>query len=293
MSTKKMRDLKGMPVLTLEEGEEVGKVRDLLLDPGEVRVVAFLLDRRTAAKELQVVATANLHSVGKAAITVENRGSLVPISRIPRFQELARGKSPLHGKAVITEGGVRLGNISDVVVDLETFHVEALLLGSFPGRMRSIPAAQVRTIGPDAVVVREGPVEAAPLPAPAPIAGPGPAEILPGPPPPFPAAGTEPGPVEALVGGEVPPTASETAGSGADLFALPSIPGPGEAIPPAAEPIAPTPGIDAALPSDTPVPTGPGPAEPLPPAEAGQPERENPWQRWVRRLRRREQETER
>ena len=92
-------------------------MRELVLDPVARQVVALILDRRVGGED-QIVATANIRSVGAAAITVEDRSSLIPLSRIPRFQELARLGKMIHGKVVISEAGERLGQVDDLEVDV-------------------------------------------------------------------------------------------------------------------------------------------------------------------------------
>lgn len=247
---KKSRELKGMPILTLQEGENLGRVRDLILDPTAGQIVALVLDRRAPKGEDQVVATANVRNVGSTAITVEDRSSLVPISRIPRFQELAGMRKPIQGKVVISETGTRLGQVDDLEVDVQTFCIVSLVLKAGPfGRGQSIPAEMVRTIGADAIVVRESIPSAAaggPQPAPAP-----PLEQ----PAPFPPAA--PGLTLAV---EATASANEPA--------LSSRPVPGDAGPP---------------------PAGEGEvtaiSEEPPPSEGASGESaENAWQRWVRRL---------
>jgi|YelNatPaOPRAMG01_1025707.scaffolds.fasta_scaffold122525_2 uncharacterized protein YrrD len=172
MATITLRQLKGKPVLSLGEGETLGRVRGFLLDPAEARIVALVLDRRAPNKEPLIVATANLYQVGEAAITVEKRESVIPLSYIPRFQELARAQSPILGKMAITEDGTRLGRIRDLALEAPALRIDALLVGGFPGRLRRVPAGQVRTIGPDAVVIWLGSArETAKAPLPRPLEG--------------------------------------------------------------------------------------------------------------------------
>jgi len=255
---KKTRELKGMPVLTLQEGERLGQVRDLILDPAARQVVALILDRRVGGED-QVVATANVRNVGAAAITVEDRGSLVSLGRIPRFQELAQGRKPLQGKMVITEGGTRLGHVDDMEVDVQTFRLVSLVLKGFAGRGQSIAADRVRTIGADAIVVREEPAaveaSAAPLEVVEPVSPPTPTfEPKPfTPPEPVPAPPVLPAEVvPAIIAEPAPPSLSE------DTLLQPLEPAGAEAEP-----------APAAPPAPAPAPAGEG---------------ENAWQRWVRRL---------
>jgi sporulation protein YlmC with PRC-barrel domain len=242
---KKTREFKGMPVMTLQEGERLGQVRDLILDPAARQVVALVLDRR-AAKEDQVIATANVRNVGAAAITVEDRSSLVPLSRIPRFQELARSRKPIQGKMVISETGARLGQVDDLEVDVQTFRIVSLTLKGTLGHGRVISAELVRTIGSDAIVVRDEAAAGGTPPALAPTyVAPPPAEApAPSPPPTLSPEGLVP-PVEPVA----------------------------EPIPVEPAPLPPN-DVESAPPPDPGAAPGETPAEPA----------ENSWQRWVRRL---------
>lgn len=304
---KRTRDLKGMPILTLQEGLELGKVREIVVEPSTARIVALLLDKRTPSGEAQVVATANIRNIGPAVVTVEDRSSMVPISRIPRFQELVRAKTPVLGKPVITESGTRLGRVGELLVDPESFRIAAVELKKTFGKGQSIPAEQIRIIGPDAVVIQEKPplpmpARPAPRPAPSPPAPmveeaaesmvpPSPEDfppvmgredfeqaepavppistldIPPAPPPleePLPEEEAEELPFEAEEIEAVVPEESETA-------VLP----PDEGVAAEAEQFA--------------VPEGEPEASERAPAEL---DSATAWQRWVRRLRRREEEEE-
>lgn len=243
---KKTRELKGMPVLTLQEGERLGQVRELILDPVARQVVALVLDRRVGGED-QIIATANIRNVGSAAITVENRSSLIPLSGIPRFQELARMGKPIHGKMVLSETGARLGQVDDLEVDVQTFRLVSLVLKGFLRRGQVISTDLVRTIGADAIIVCEEKPQGEALPAPPP--GPAPESFR----PPVPAQGEEP--LSMRMPAESPPPPETSA------------PHPGEpdAAPPGAELSAPAGATEAAA----------GPADE---GDA------NAWQRWVRRL---------
>lgn len=249
---KRLQQLKAMPILSLQEGEVLGRVREAIVDTATGRVVALTLDRRAPGGELQVVATANIRSVGKEAITVEDRNSVIPLSRIPRFKELAQKGKSLRGRVVITEQGARLGRVADVIVDESNFRLTSFVLQAFWGRGRLIPMERVRTIGTDAVVVWEVP------------------EVPPAPAPPVAEAAPPPSPSEAIPP-PLPPTKEKSP-------SLPSLPE--EAARPA-EPAIPLVSIPEESPPAKPAESGEGaPAE----MSSLSPGSENPWQRWIRRL---------
>lgn len=261
---KKTRELKGMTVLALQEGERLGQVRDLILDPIARQVVAVVLDRRVGGED-QIVATANIRNVGPAVITVEDRSSLVSLSRIPRFQELARVGKPIHGKMVISESGERLGKVDDLEVDVQTFRLVSLVLRSVLGRGQVITTERVRTIGADAVVVSDKEPElAAPVepPAPLPVVAPAPDAVF------------EPGPDAEPGACPIPPAAEELVPAAVEEAA------PME--PPAEFTPLPEPAAVLAVEPESEPPDAPDlPLEPdAPPPEEG----DNAWQRWVRRL---------
>jgi uncharacterized protein YrrD len=286
---KRMQNLKKMLVLTIQEGKNLGRVRDLIVDPVTVQVVALILDQRTSKGEVQVVATANVNSIGQAAITVEDSGSLVPISRIPRFQELAQGKTPMQGKLVITEGGDRLGHIADLLVDPETFRIEAFQLRRVFGKGKCIPSERIRTIGPDAVVVREEQLVAVePVrPAPKPVRPAAPAAPRPAPVPlveiefaeeePLPPAAVEE--IVQAIAEEIEPAVPSISTVDEAAAELPA------GLVPMEEHLAGLTDETPPRPEDQPLHLS---AEEL--GEAQPPQ--NPWQRFVRRLRREEEEEE-
>jgi uncharacterized protein YrrD len=300
----KSQDLKGMPILTLQEGERLGQVRSLIVDPSTIQIVALVLGKRTPGGEVQVVATANIHTVGQTAITVESRSSMVPLSRIPRFQELSEAKTHVRNKMVVTESGTELGRVSEMIVNPETFQIEAILLKKLLGEGQRIGAEQIRTIGPDAIMVHETPVQPRPLrstlvsPKEAPAETDLPVETTPEALPEEEASATG---LDSPVLGQILAQEEQTIEEDSEP-AIPPISTLDEMMPPAI--------IETIPPEEAALSFGEGDAPPIEEAEVAQPidlevapeekvppeaeeeEPENPWQRWVRRLRRQEGEDE-
>ncbi|HEY8418614.1 MAG TPA: PRC-barrel domain-containing protein [Limnochordales bacterium] len=153
------RWLTRMPVYDLETGRVVGRIRRLIVDPDERRVVGLLLATRLG-KEAQCLPFRELHAVGEHAVTVRGLEAITPLSEQPDMVEVLRSRRRIYHAPVLTEGGRFLGDVDEFTVNPRTGRVEALFVSG--GLIRDLfrgqavlPAHVVLTIGEDAVIVRD------------------------------------------------------------------------------------------------------------------------------------------
>lgn len=153
------RWLTRMPVYDLETGRIVGRVRRLIVDPDERRVVGLLLATRLG-KEAHCLPFRELHAVGEHAVTVRGLEAITPLSEQPDMVEVLRSRRRIYHAPVLTEGGRFLGDVDEFTVNPRTGRVEALFVSG--GLIRDLfrgqavlPAHVVLTIGEDAVIVRD------------------------------------------------------------------------------------------------------------------------------------------
>ena len=154
--------VKGLPVITMAEGKQVGKVDDLVVDP-ERKVVSWLRlhsGGMLGGERLWVPAEA-VHGVGEDAITINAEADVRSPADAPEAVALVKAKRELIGNKVITENGERLGEVRDYEFDPDTFALTSL---SVPPGMNvvseilMIAGDQVLTIGEDVIVVAAGAV---------------------------------------------------------------------------------------------------------------------------------------
>jgi len=154
--------MKGLPVITMAEGKQVGKVDDLVVDP-ERKVVSWLRlhsGGMLGGERLWVPAEA-VHGVGEDAITINAEADVRSPADAPEAVALVKAKRELIGNKVITENGERLGEVRDYEFDPDTFALTSL---SVPPGMNvvseilMIAGDQVLTIGEDVIVVAAGAV---------------------------------------------------------------------------------------------------------------------------------------
>ncbi len=156
MRTSKIR---GLPVLGIDDGVRVGAVDDLLIDTRARRVAALVLRTQTVN---QWIPFDQLQRVGDDAVMVasaqvaQQASEQSPLGTLPSLRALL-------GLAVVDAAGKRWGNLEELSFDPTDGRITELavrrsgVLG-LGGGTETVPAAAVRSLGPDVVVVEARPV---------------------------------------------------------------------------------------------------------------------------------------
>jgi uncharacterized protein YrrD len=107
-------DLVGLPVVTMA-GDDIAEVRDVLFSPGAGALLGFTLNKRgrLAGRMKEALPRANVAAIGPDAIMVAGADAL---SREPVASGESGGGNVLRNQ-VITDGGVQVGTVTDVVID--------------------------------------------------------------------------------------------------------------------------------------------------------------------------------
>jgi uncharacterized protein YrrD len=153
-----VKSIKGIAVVSIEQGEKVGTVDDVLFDLDRKRIIAFKLIKpgflRAGGIALKMEDT---QSIGKDAVMIQNR---------ERIREL-KDERDLHGRAdydaisslrVVTQDGTYVGNLATVQFDPHTgafTHLEVTGPG-FMDRLRRnqvVGISEVVSMGTDVVVI--------------------------------------------------------------------------------------------------------------------------------------------
>jgi uncharacterized protein YrrD len=111
-------ELIGMPVVALDEGRILDEVRDVLFDPLEARLVGLTLRGRglLSAPLSGYVAAAAIASIGPDAVMIGS-ASLVERERDALKRQTADQRE-VPGSEAVTESGIMLGSINDVVLEI-------------------------------------------------------------------------------------------------------------------------------------------------------------------------------
>ncbi|MDN5343972.1 MAG: hypothetical protein PWQ18_83 [Clostridia bacterium] len=155
------KKLIGMPVVSLADGHQLGRIKRLLIDQQKMAIAAFTVDRKGWFKEQPVIPYNHVKSVGNHAVTVDQASAVVKLSSLPELEALAKHPLPLLGARVITEEGTVLGTVDDFRFDPQDGKIYYLdIKGGLLHSSKSLDTGSILTCGRDALIARAGSEEA-------------------------------------------------------------------------------------------------------------------------------------
>jgi len=123
-------------LITRDGGEEVGKVRDLVVDHEGSQVLAILVDEKGWFSDAQVVRWSAVLSLGEDAVVIDSKASQVKASEVPSMKAVLDRGHVLAGVHIRTTEGRDLGKYEAFYFDEESGRVLGYELSGGEGRKR-------------------------------------------------------------------------------------------------------------------------------------------------------------
>ncbi|QGG48701.1 PRC-barrel domain-containing protein [Heliorestis convoluta] len=148
------------PIVSLEEGQKIGTVRGLIVDPKAMEVVALQVDQKGLFREQKVIPFSKVHSIGEAAIIVDKANQVQKATNLPQLFQLFKEKIAIIGNKVLTTEGEKIGIVNEYYLDRYTGKIISIeLRGSFGDNWFQnkavLPARSIRTISQNMILVHE------------------------------------------------------------------------------------------------------------------------------------------
>lgn len=124
--------INGLPVVTVRGGEDVAEVRDVIYDPEAGRLVGLTLNKRgfLSGRSREVLPAETIHAIGRNAVMVMDETSLMLPDAAPADVAHPATERNVLGNDVLTEGGVSLGKVRDLILvvgstgEVVGYHIE-------------------------------------------------------------------------------------------------------------------------------------------------------------------------
>lgn len=155
---KKSQQIIGLPIISIAEGNEVGKVKNIVVNADRGTIDYFVVDSGIQVLSTRVIPTANVLGIGEYAMTILNPDAISDISKIPAAIDMLQKNITIKGTRVLTKKGSLIGETGDYYVDVDK---ECSIVGIeyiadiTQKKIRLIPRSSVITFGKTLLVVED------------------------------------------------------------------------------------------------------------------------------------------
>ena len=153
----KSRELIGKPMVTIQHGEMIGKVRDVLIDPDRYEIAALVLPGKLFSRKTMVLPRHQVHVFGIDVILVKSNEAMPRDDTLENVSSLLAVAKQMKGQEVVTEQGLRIGEVDDVLIDekgrVVSYALKKISVEGPIAESKRIPLSFTRTLGPDVIIV--------------------------------------------------------------------------------------------------------------------------------------------
>jgi sporulation protein YlmC with PRC-barrel domain len=153
----KSRELVGKPIVTIQHGKIVGKVRDVLIDPERYEIAALVLPGRLLSRKTMIMPRHQVHVFGEDVILVKSDEAMPRDDTLEKVASLIAVSKQMRGQEIVTEKGARIGIVDDVMIDEQgrviSYALSRVTAEGPVAANKRIPLSYTRTLGPDVIIV--------------------------------------------------------------------------------------------------------------------------------------------
>lgn len=120
-----------MPVLSLHVGGPIAEIREAVIDPEDLRVIAYTLDGPIIKNDPEVgniLDTQDVREISNSGLIVDSADRFTTREDVVRFDKIMDLGFNLIGLKVVTTEGKKLGKIIDYTLDSSTFMIYQLIV---------------------------------------------------------------------------------------------------------------------------------------------------------------------
>lgn len=166
---KKSVEIIGLPVISIDEGRELGTVKELVINPTEKEVTALLVEDTKWFMGAKTFPFSSISGIGQYAVTIEKGDSVSSVLDSPELLELLNIDVKIIGSKILTKTGQIQGKVVDIIVD-DAGKIITCDVEDMNGTMTTISSDQVVTFGKEVTITDGTPTAPASEPVQAPAA---------------------------------------------------------------------------------------------------------------------------
>lgn len=152
-------EIKGLRIISISEGTQVGTVKDFILNPRKGSLDFFVVDQPSDYFGAKVIAYADIVGLGEFALTVPNPDVIQNVADNDNAQELIKQGVEVIGTKVLTKKGALSGEVKEILIDEETGKIAQCLFTDNQGEEHQVAGEQIITYGKELLIIEGNPGE--------------------------------------------------------------------------------------------------------------------------------------
>lgn len=150
---KASKEIKGLRIISIADGTQVGVVKDLILNPQKGSLDFFVIDQPTDYFGAKIISFSDIVGLGEFAVTIPDPQIIQDVSQNSAVQELLMQDVKVIGTKVLTKKGSLIGEVQEYLVDEETGKISACIFISSDGNSREAASKQIITFGKELLII--------------------------------------------------------------------------------------------------------------------------------------------
>ncbi|MBR0465656.1 hypothetical protein IJJ02_02630 [Candidatus Saccharibacteria bacterium] len=118
----------GAPVLSVQAGGAIGKITSTIIDPNDLKVIAFRLEGPMINRQQNLLDVRSVREYSNYGFVIDNVDELVSEDDVIKISEILKLNFNLIGLKVETKKGSKLGKVQDFTVTSEDFIVQQIIV---------------------------------------------------------------------------------------------------------------------------------------------------------------------
>ena len=154
------RALIGKPIISITNGVIIGKVVDVLIDPGTVQVAALVTSKGGLLMQrgqMEAIPAKEVQVWGQDAILVSRPDVIAKQDELPDHERWLSVVDRVKGRDVVSIDGTRIGQLNDIVLNtqgqLVAYDLAQVFVQGPLAETRSISAELTHSFGRDVLLV--------------------------------------------------------------------------------------------------------------------------------------------
>jgi len=151
---KKSTQISGLPIINISDGNQVGKVKSLVINPDKGSVDFLTIEHEDWQVSVKAIPFKKVVGIGEYAVTIESENAVIDLNEIPIANQLVNKKIKITNTKVMTRKGELIGDVQEYFVDQNTGNILGMQLTAGSKNV-ALSSELVVTFGKDIIIVQE------------------------------------------------------------------------------------------------------------------------------------------